>query len=1025
MNFKIITFLLILTHLFPHLGTAENDKPNILWITFEDTSPHMIYNNQAAITPVMDKISEMGIQFNSAFSTATICSASRSAIITGMHATSIGTGNHRGNIPFPNFIKGFPTYLRDHGYYTSNNLKTDYNVLDASGFTNEAWNESSATATWKNRKPDQPFFSVFNLMYTHTSRKYVNSYSNYKKEVLDNLPDELKTKPEDAIVPPYLKDSEEMKEHFARIYNCINYTDYKIGEILDELEKDGLTESTIVFIYSDHGEAMPRGKGNGLNIGHQVPLYVYVPEKFKALVGIDNGTTSDRVISFEDLAATVLSLTGIKVPDYMEGVNFLAKNYTKEMYFGAKDAADEIRDITREVADNNFSYSRVYNTSLPEMKFKNYTGKSELYQTVRNDLWNGRLNDFQTSLFYDHRKYEKLYDTKNDPWEMNNLADDPQYKEQLEKMRDFCNQQILETRDLQFIPYGEMINIYLKTGLTPYEFKFDEDIYPLTKILPIANLSGKGKEVIEEQIEALNSDIDLVRYWAIYGLRNQLSNVIPYLKEVEEIAFDTQERSFIRIEAATILYQQTRNEKALELLQEYAKGEDLFHQWHSLRNIQDYFTNQNEFTGLYEEVIDNLPASDDIDKLYRSIRNNVQTTCKGALYMINERAKNNIEEEEITIPETNGYDCMVEEENFESISLSENWSIINGTEKEVFVENKHLILNKLSSENSIPTIQYQIATELDDNYELNFTFSAGKNHLSNTIDFISSEGNYILSLLIGGDNRYNIFYTNSIEGEQVTTFLDENALLSDKFEKNKNYRVKLSIYEGKSLDIYINGLLVEKGVKVINEKIDKLVSTFSKVYKNEGTIYFDALNIKNKIDYQPLNDKISEAYTIIKAISVGTSVGDFPQTAVDTLLLNIDDATLIGKNCRPQYTVNATIDSLDQAIKAFLLSEVKEEEENVDPEQPPLEGQIPTDIYDFKSSWFLGPNPFDSYFFVKFQEAKSGRISIYDLLGNILYQEFITNQKSIDIKTLHLQTGVYIIKFESPTDYFTSKIQKL
>lgn len=616
----------------------KTERPNILWITFEDTSPHLIYDNSSAQTPVMDTMEKEGVRFESAFSTATICSASRSAIITGLHATSIGTGNHRSNIPFPNFIKGFPYYLKKAGYHTSNNVKTDYNVNKAKAFVKEAWTESSKTATWKNRKKGQPFFSVFNLNESHASRKFVWSKKKYEKEIFQNLPENLRTDAKTLLLPPFFRDSPKMRQHFARIYNCINYTDYKIGKILDELEKDGLKENTIVFIFSDHGEAMPRGKGNGLNLGHQVPLYVYVPEKFKNLSGLEMGKKTDRVVSFEDLATTVLALADIKAPKYMEGINMLSKKYEKQMFYGAKDGTDDARDITREVSDGRFVYSRIYNPILTELQYKNYTGRSDIYKTMRDDLWNNRLEGMQKTIFTAERPIETLYDLKNDPWETKNLAEDPQYKKQLEKMRDYCNEQILKTRDLQFIPYGEMMNLYHKKGLTPYEYKFNEKIYPLKEILPIANLSGKGKKVIKKQVEALKSKKPLVRYWALFGLKNQKEEAKKYLKEIKQI-IAKDKHSFNLIEASTIAYRLDQDKKAKETLLKFALGDNLFDQWHALRNIQDYLPNQADFEPVYKQVLAKLPKKKDLPEELRNIQFDVHDTAKGALYMLEQKRK--------------------------------------------------------------------------------------------------------------------------------------------------------------------------------------------------------------------------------------------------------------------------------------------------------------------------------------------------------------------------------------------------
>src|SRR5690606_5115751 len=142
-------------------------------------------------TPVIDGLAEGGIKFTNAFSTGTVCSPSRTALITGVKTYKTGTGNHRSKYPVPDFIKGFPYYLQEEGYYTTNNAKTDYNVANEKAFIDEAWDESSGKAGWWDRKPGQPFFAVFNYNDSHQSRTMTESYEWYEKNVLNEIPAEL------------------------------------------------------------------------------------------------------------------------------------------------------------------------------------------------------------------------------------------------------------------------------------------------------------------------------------------------------------------------------------------------------------------------------------------------------------------------------------------------------------------------------------------------------------------------------------------------------------------------------------------------------------------------------------------------------------------------------------------------------------------------------------------------------------------------------------------------------------------
>ena len=225
---------------FYALAASAQDRPNILWLTFEDTSPEFIgcYGNKAAKTPTMDKLAREGTRFTSAYSTGSVCSPSRNALILGCKTYTLGTGNHRSNYPIPDAMTGFPKYLRDAGYYTSNNSKTDYNTSAAKRIIQESWDESSGQAGWWKRQDGQPnaarpFFAVFNSMSSHQSRTMTEPFAQYKKQIIDQLPDSKQTKDEDILLPPFFRDSPAMRKQAARIYNSITKTDTEFDTLTD------------------------------------------------------------------------------------------------------------------------------------------------------------------------------------------------------------------------------------------------------------------------------------------------------------------------------------------------------------------------------------------------------------------------------------------------------------------------------------------------------------------------------------------------------------------------------------------------------------------------------------------------------------------------------------------------------------------------------------------------------------------------------------------------------------------------
>ena len=288
----------------------ETMRPNILWITAEDLSPVLgCYGDTYAHTPNLDNFAKQSVQYTHAFATAPVCSPSRSCLITGCYATTLGTHPMRSAFPIPNAIRGFPELLRRIGYYTTNNEKTDYNMAKADELIQSAWDQCSSQTHWRSRaNPEQPFFSVFNLMDSHQSRSMVWPTEKFTAEIQSQLgPDEIH-RPQDAVLPAYYPDTPIIRREWARFYDCVTLIDKQVGSILKQLEEDGLSENTIVFFFGDHGSGMPRHKRVLFDSGMRVPLLIRIPERFRPENSSSAGVTSDRLVSFVDFAATVLSL---------------------------------------------------------------------------------------------------------------------------------------------------------------------------------------------------------------------------------------------------------------------------------------------------------------------------------------------------------------------------------------------------------------------------------------------------------------------------------------------------------------------------------------------------------------------------------------------------------------------------------------------------------------------------------------------------------------------------------------------
>ncbi|MEO6001087.1 MAG: sulfatase, partial [Chitinophagaceae bacterium] len=452
---KLRPGILLIFSLFATAARAQK-KPNILWITIEDTSPQFIgcYGNADARTPNIDRLAKEGVRFTSAFATGTVCSPARTTIITGVRTFETGTGNHRSEIPVPASMPGFPWYLQQAGYWTSNNNKTDYNLRDIRAFSAKAWNQNSGIAGWQDRKPGQPFFSVYNFMDSHQSRTMTDPYEKYKTEVLDRLDENERIGDNSFQVPPIYHDSPEMRKQLARVYNSLKLTDNKIGELLAKLDKDHLRDSTIIFFYSDHGEGLPRGKTNGITFGYRCAFSIWFPPMYRHLSPWgEAGMVTDELIDFEDLAPTMISLANGTVPAYMKGRILIGPNRSKPVPFIelSSDRSDNGIDMIRNITDGRFMYSRNYMPFMPEERYINYMEISDIKKQIRNDHEAKKLNAFQKSLLAP-REPEFLFDTETDPWEMVNLTARPECKTKLMQMRQRLDSAIMASRDVMFLP---------------------------------------------------------------------------------------------------------------------------------------------------------------------------------------------------------------------------------------------------------------------------------------------------------------------------------------------------------------------------------------------------------------------------------------------------------------------------------------------------------------------------------------------------------------------------------------------
>jgi uncharacterized sulfatase len=492
------------------------DKPNILWLTSEDHGPHMgCYGDAYATTPNVDALAKKGMIYKFCWSNAPVCAPARTVLISGLYANSSGGEHMRSMVPMPRGTKMYPQFLRETGYYCTNNSKEDYNLQKPG----KVWDDSSNKAHWKNRPEGAQFFAVFNSTKSHESQ-------------LRKRPHTAIHDPAKVRVPTYHPDTPEVRQDWAQYYDTITEADADAGVRLRELEESGLADDTIVFYYADHGSGMPRNKRWPYNSGLQVPLVVYIPEKWKHLRPPDYqaGGASNRLVSFVDFAPTVLSLAGLEPPVWMQGRAFLGRFQTEAppYVFGFRGRMDERYDCVRSVSDGRYVYIRNFR---PDKIYGQHIGY--MWQTPTTRVWEtmfkeGKLNAAQAA-FWQSKPVEELYDLESDHDETNNLAAMPQHQTTLEKMRAALRGHQLRIRDVGMLPEGEFHR--RSTGSTPYDWAHGEAL-PFEEILAIAELASSLKPDATLQLKATLKHRDsAARYWAVLGLIMRGPNAVQSAHE--------------------------------------------------------------------------------------------------------------------------------------------------------------------------------------------------------------------------------------------------------------------------------------------------------------------------------------------------------------------------------------------------------------------------------------------------------------------------------------------------------------
>ena len=545
------TLFILLALSFPLLA---QEKPNILWITSEDNSSHWIgcYGNKQAETPRLDALAKEGFLFEHAYSNAPVCAVARATILMGVYSPTMGTQHMRSRHEIPKTYRPNVEYLRAAGYYCTNNNKTDYNFK---GNDNSYWDESSGKAHYKKRPEGKPFYAVFNTTITHESSLFDKGSTEPKR-----------LKPGEIDLPPYLPDLPEIRKDMARYHDRITEMDAQVGKILDDLEKAGLADSTIVIYCSDHGGILPRGKRYLENTGVKVPMIIRVPEKFKNLSPFKPGQRVAEPISFVDISATLLSLAGIEKPTQMQGRPFLGANRVEpaadEMEFLFADRFDELYGMRRGLTDGKWKYIRNFNPDYPTAPYSFYQFGQPGWRAYQKAWEDGKLTGIHKALWEAPGTSEQLYDLTADPWEIKNLAADPAHAEKLAALRERLKATMKEVKDTGLVPEPLFQDLAGKSTIADHiqSEKFDHG-----KITDLAFIATEmdTKNLPRLKVAIASSD-PTERYWGLIGMRllgekaaSEADSLVPLLKD---------KHAGIRTTAGQALYALGKKDIAAEAL---------------------------------------------------------------------------------------------------------------------------------------------------------------------------------------------------------------------------------------------------------------------------------------------------------------------------------------------------------------------------------------------------------------------------------------------------------------------------
>lgn len=513
-----------------------HDRPNIVFILAEDLSPRFgCYGDEVARTPNIDALAKEGVRFTNVYTMAGVSAPSRAGLITGVYQNFTGLHNMRTRgyvdhpyrgVP-PANVKAYPELLRKNGYFTYADVKYDYqfcfgpsdpgpfSIWTANGKSSNIEDQLLAPVWRQHDLKGKPFFINFNPQITHESGLFTYEgvpeahYGEVKgKEAIRTHYKIIPTDPSKVKVDPYWVDTEGTRNEIARFYDNIQIMDMQVGNVIENLKKDGLWENTILIVSTDHGDCLPRLKREGYESGIHVPFIIRIPDKYKPIWLGKAGSVNERIISFEDLAPTILGFAGVDIPEYMKGINLSQKNPKEREYtYAVRGRMDRVPDLRSYfVLGKGFQYVRNL-SKTPNGVSIVYRDNLQTSKDLNIARAAGKLTPEQETWFRE-RPVEELYDLNKDPFQLHNIATNPQYKKILEEYRNKLDEWRNSGNDMTLVSESVMVKDLL-----------DKNGQQCITLTPVAVQDEINKKIyISNRTE--NASIGYSfdgKYWEIYN----------------------------------------------------------------------------------------------------------------------------------------------------------------------------------------------------------------------------------------------------------------------------------------------------------------------------------------------------------------------------------------------------------------------------------------------------------------------------------------------------------------------------